>query len=102
MPTKARRAKVGQTIFQLAAIEEVGLTTESKMFSFLVAVWSKICPPCARSRRVGRSDLVETHAYVPSLPVLMKQLQAVRHASDLSITAVERSSSTSKGVAVIP
>ena len=39
-------------------------------------------------------------AYFPSLPGHMRKLQAVRHAGDLLIPAVERSSPTSKGVAL--
>jgi len=49
---------------------------------------------------LARCDLDEPQAYFPSLPVLMKKLQAVRHAGDLPIGAVERSSPTSKDVAL--
>lgn len=88
-------------IFQLAPIEVLASTNRrnwsrdrSGDISFLVAVWSKICPPCVRSRRVRRSDSDETHA-VLSLPVLMKQLQAVRHQGNRLISTVEPSSSMS-------
>jgi hypothetical protein len=47
-----------------------------------------------------RSDLDETHAYVPSLPVLIKQLQALRHTDARLISAVERSWFTSTGEAL--
>jgi hypothetical protein len=49
---------------------------------------------------VGCSDLDEPQACVRTLPILMKQLQAVRHTGDLLMSAVERASSTPKGVAL--
>jgi hypothetical protein len=49
---------------------------------------------------VGCSDLDETPGCVRTLPILMKQLQAVRHTGDFLMSAVERASSTSKGGAL--
>jgi hypothetical protein len=87
----------------LAAIEEVGLATESDIFSLLVAAWSKIGGHAPGRAVSAALTSTRPHAYVPSsLPVLMKKLQAVRHAGDRLISAVEYSLSTPKGVAAIP